>query len=135
MSEEDLESGLFAIALSDSEDGATADGKKPAAAARDAQSEEDFQAVKKDYRVKVENGEIWKNINLPLGPKVTKPEAQAVVHAVEELYFFRRYQEAGDFAGKVLQDSDGLDQDTKTLLKYYETKCVDKTGGNSGVTK
>ncbi|KAG4217103.1 hypothetical protein PC116_g34416, partial [Phytophthora cactorum] len=84
----DLDSGLLGIQLSDSEDGSNdsepAEGTRPkkgeanAPIDRTAQSEEEFQT-------------IWKTIKLPLGPgRVPKPEAQALLHAVEELYFFRR---------------------------------------------
>ncbi|RYP43721.1 hypothetical protein DL768_009744 [Monosporascus sp. mg162] len=138
MEDSELDSGLLGIQLSsDAEDGA--DNESGAAdleaerAARVAQSEEAFQAVKKSYRVKVENGEIWSTIKLPLGPRrVSKPEAQAVLHAVEELYFFRRYAEGAAFVHRVLDDcgggggTPGLDDDTKDLLLYYEKKCVEK---------
>lgn len=54
-------SGLFAIALSDSEDDgavATHDAGAGAPPSRTGQSEEEFQAVRRAYRVKVENGEV-----------------------------------------------------------------------------
>ncbi|RYO85245.1 hypothetical protein DL766_000111 [Monosporascus sp. MC13-8B] len=135
MEDSELDSGLLGIQLSsDAEDGA--DSKSAAAdieserAARVAQSEEAFQAVKNSYRVKVENGEIWSTIKLPLGPRrVSKPEAQALLHAVEELYFFRRYAEGAAFVRRVLDDGGGvpeLDGDTRDLLRYYEKKCVEK---------
>lgn len=61
--EDDLNSGLLGIALSDSEDDNSAkEGAEPAQPAcreeRNAQSEEDFQRLKSTYRVKVENGEV-----------------------------------------------------------------------------
>ncbi|KAI0885880.1 uncharacterized protein GGS22DRAFT_162199 [Annulohypoxylon maeteangense] len=144
----DLDSGLFGIQLSDSEDSNNdsepAEGNQPkkretcTTTDRTAQSEEEFQAVRKQYRVKVENGEIWKTIKLPLGSeRVPKPEAQALLHAVEELYFFRRYDEGAQFVktalGKSGDDSNegmapGLDDDTMKLLRYYERKCDEKAG-------
>ena len=57
-------SGIFAIALSDSEDdGAAAQDAgagttTTASHSRTGQSEEEFQAVRRAYRVKVENGEV-----------------------------------------------------------------------------
>lgn len=53
-------SGIFAIALSDSEDDGAAANDPSAGApqSRTGQSEEDFQAVRRTYRVKVENGEV-----------------------------------------------------------------------------
>ncbi|KAI2776327.1 hypothetical protein F4815DRAFT_484740 [Daldinia loculata] len=143
----DLDPGLFGIQLSDSEDGSNdsepAEGTRPKKGEastpvdRTAQSEEEFQAVRREYRVKVENGEIWKTIQLPLGPgRVPKPEAQALLHAVEELYFFRRYSEGANFARAILAGNGsggideegpcGLDEDTKKLLRYYEKKCNEK---------
>jgi len=62
MDEEDLNSGLLGIALSDSDDDDS--GKEyvePAPTSREernAQSEEDFWKLKSTYRVKVENGEV-----------------------------------------------------------------------------
>ncbi|KAI8959628.1 hypothetical protein F5Y11DRAFT_297350 [Daldinia sp. FL1419] len=138
----DLDSGLFGIQLSDSEDGSNdsepAEGTRPkkepsAPGDRTAQSEEEFQAVRREYRVKVENGEIWKTIQRPRGPgRVPKPEAQALLHAVEELYFFRRYFEGAQFVRTIFGESKDkdeggdpieLDDDTKKLLRYYEKKC------------
>lgn len=68
----DLDAGLLGIHLSDSEDSASsssngeepAEGNPPkrdaaeAQSDRTAQSEEEFQAVRKGYVVKVENGEV-----------------------------------------------------------------------------
>lgn len=53
---EELDSGLFNIALSDSE----SDSSQKAAAPRDrtGQTEDAFQAVRAAYRPKVENGEV-----------------------------------------------------------------------------
>ncbi|KAI1205150.1 uncharacterized protein F4807DRAFT_464968 [Annulohypoxylon truncatum] len=144
----DLDSGLFGIQLSDSEDSNNDTGpaegnpsKKQEANTttdRTAQSEEEFQAVRKEYKVKIEDGEIWKTIRLPLGPeRIPKPEAQALLHAVEELYFFRRYTEGAQFVkaalGENRDDSNGsiglgLDDDTRNLLRYYERKCDEKAG-------
>jgi hypothetical protein len=62
MDEEDVNSGLLGIALSDSED--DSNGKAEAQLApisredRNAQSEEEFQRLKAVYKVKVENGEV-----------------------------------------------------------------------------
>ncbi|KAI1394321.1 uncharacterized protein F4822DRAFT_45143 [Hypoxylon trugodes] len=136
----DLDSGLFGIQLSDTEE--PAEGSQPqndetsAPADRTAQSEEEFQAVRKEYNVKVENGEVWKTIKLPLHPdRVSKPEAQALLHAVEELYFFRRFAEGARFVKVVLGGdgengseniAHGLDDDTRNLLRYYEKKCNEK---------
>jgi hypothetical protein len=68
MDEEDLNSGLLGIALSDSEDDSTKECAEPAPASREernAQSEEEFQKLKSTYRVKVENGEVHLSSNPP----------------------------------------------------------------------
>ncbi|KAI1340389.1 hypothetical protein F5Y15DRAFT_56523 [Xylariaceae sp. FL0016] len=111
MDASDLDSGLFGIQLSDSEDSSA----KDEAPARNAQSEEAFQKVKKQYKVKAEDGE---------------PESQATLHAVEELYFFGRFEEGAAFASVVLNaESDGrLDEDTRKMMRYYEKKCIEKAG-------
>ncbi|KAI0530454.1 hypothetical protein GGR58DRAFT_231743 [Xylaria digitata] len=129
---DDLDSGLLGIALSDSdaESGDTASAtKKTSQEARTRQSEAEFQEVKRTYRVKVENGEIWKTVQLPLGPQVSKPEAQMLLQAVEELYFFRHFSEGAQFARSIIDDDAGqskLDGDTVKTLLYYERKCSEK---------
>ncbi|KAI1756082.1 hypothetical protein F4782DRAFT_526636 [Xylaria castorea] len=130
--DDDLDAGLLGIALSDSDteagDDATAT-KKVSREARTGQSEAEFQDVKRTYHVKVENGEIWKSVRLPLGRQISKPEVQTLLHAVEELYFFRRFSEGTRFARSVIDDDGGagkLDEDSLRILLYYERKCSDK---------
>lgn len=52
-------------------------------------------------------------------------DIQELLHAVEELYFFRRYTEAIDFTAQVLQGESraALDSDSVQLLEKYEAKC------------
>lgn len=130
--------GLFNISISDSEgeDGgidtshgiATSSRKEN----RTGQSEEAFRAVKSGYRAKVENGEVWKSVDVPWGPrKVPKHEAQELLHAVEELYFFRRFEEAVSLVAKIFEGEgggDGLDGDVRGLLTTYEKRCNEKLG-------
>lgn len=77
--------------------------------------------------------QIWKTMQLPLGDTVSKPQAQELVHAVEELYFFRRHGEAVEFIRRVWREGGseggGLDSDTRELLAYYERKCVERLSG------
>ncbi|TRX93425.1 hypothetical protein FHL15_005700 [Xylaria flabelliformis] len=131
--DDDLDAGLLGIELSDSDteagDDPIATKKASSREARTGQSEAEFQEVKRTYHVKVENGEIWKTVRLPLGPQVSKPEVQTLLHAVEELYFFRRFSEGAQFARSVIDDDRGagkLDEDTLKILLYYEKKCRDK---------
>ncbi len=75
-------------------------------------------------------------IKVPLVPPLHKLEAQDIVHAVEELYFFARYDEAVRFTRKVLDEqrdegTGGLDQETRDLLRVYEARCLDKIGVSS----
>ncbi|KAL1865721.1 hypothetical protein Daus18300_007097 [Diaporthe australafricana] len=127
--------GLFNISISDSEgedDIDTSHGIANSKKDRTAQSEDAFQAVKREYRAKVDNGEIWKSMNVPLGSrKVPKHEGQELLHAVEELYFFRRFEEAVSFVEKVFDGEgggEGLDRDVRDVLRSYETKCLAKLG-------
>jgi hypothetical protein len=136
----DDDDGILNIEISDNED----DQKR---ADRTGQTEAAFQAVKRDYHAKVENGEaseapynsnfkrgtthtvqIYKSIKLPLDPGANKQRLQEVVYAVEELYFFRRYREALDFLATVHVDGSAkaFDNDTRRLLDVYEKKCRQK---------
>ncbi|UQC84998.1 uncharacterized protein CLUP02_10494 [Colletotrichum lupini] len=137
----DEEGDLFNIAIDDSDE----EEQKP----RDWQSEEDFQKLRATYRVKVQDGDppgflhlpgepwtaentpspplppVWQTIELPLNTeKASKPVLQELLHAVEELYFLRRFGEAAAFARRVLDGSEAaLDRDTKETLVRYEEKC------------
>ncbi len=52
-------------------------------------------------------------------------DVQELLHAVEELYFFRRYDEAVEFVALVLQGESraALDSDSLQLLETYAAKC------------
>ncbi|OAR00497.1 hypothetical protein LLEC1_00820 [Akanthomyces lecanii] len=117
----DLEDdGILNIEISDAED--TPAEKK---AKRTGQSEAEFQAVRATYVTKVQNGNIHQHVKLPLKPSASKMDIQEMLHAVEELYFFRRYGEAIDFTAQVLQGESraALDSDSVQLLEKYEAKC------------
>ncbi len=62
--EGDLDSGLLAIALSDSED-SSSPKETLSQLEKTAQSEADFQAVRASYQPKIENGEASKNLLSP----------------------------------------------------------------------
>lgn len=62
---------------------------------------------------------------------MSKHEAQELLHAVEELYFYRRYDEGAALVGRMLDGEgggEGLDRDVKELLRKYERKCLGKLG-------
>lgn len=58
--DEEVDSGLLNISISDSDDasGSEARGAAVSRAERNAQSEAAFQQVKSEYRPKIENGEV-----------------------------------------------------------------------------
>ncbi|UPL00620.1 hypothetical protein LCI18_011554 [Fusarium solani-melongenae] len=117
----DEEDPLANFSIADvSSDEAEADTKETR---RTGQTEEAWRAIQRDYKTKVENGDIHKKIKLPLGPGASKMDIQELIHAVEELYFFRRYQEAAQLATEALAGSDGLDRDSRQLLDAYQGKC------------
>ncbi|KAK1828347.1 hypothetical protein QBC39DRAFT_359346 [Podospora conica] len=140
MADDPLEAGLFGMALSDSES-SDADICKDTPhtttrADRTALSEEAFQTLKSTYIPKLENGEIWTTISLPVSVSVNKPEAQELAHAVEELYFLRRWDEAVDFIQRVMAPGTGegearLDEGTKRLLRHYESRCKERLAGKN----
>jgi len=83
----------------------------------------------------IDSLKIWETIELPLAQKPTKHEAQALLHAVEELYFFRRFEEGADFARRALGNQDveegpRLDADTRRLLKHYESRCRERSASS-----
>ena len=129
---------LFAIDLSgdeQSQDEAAARDKRSNKRDKNRQTEEEFQQLRSEYRPKMENGEIWKTIKLPLGrAAVPKLEAQDLLHAAEELYFYERYAEAAAFVRDVLAgDPAGLDDDTKAMLALYRGRCLQKAGLSGGM--
>ncbi|KAK1780871.1 hypothetical protein QBC45DRAFT_407735 [Copromyces sp. CBS 386.78] len=151
MSTEALEYGLLGIGLgSDSEDESTTTtttnpktevvecAQPTTKADRTALSEEAFQELKRTYRVKVENGEFHVHLPFPIGSPspdgsrtINKPEAQEILHAVEELYFFRRYEEAVALIQKIWADAGEnlFDKDTTGLLRLYERRCAERLKG------
>ena len=67
-----------------------------------------------------------------MSPSVNKPEAQQLLHAVEELYFFRRYNEAVQFLQRVFSEEGKgevyLDEEVQKLLRHYESRCSARLG-------
>ncbi|KAM0215928.1 hypothetical protein ACHAPA_008535 [Fusarium lateritium] len=122
MDDEDPLAG-FAVADVSSDE---ADEVEATKSRRTGQSEEAWQTIHKEYSAKVENGDIYKKIKLPLGPGASKMDIQEVIHAVEEYYFFRRYSEAEHLASDILVASEGLDPDSRQLLETYQAKCLQK---------
>jgi len=113
------EGDFFQIGVDSSDESNDAPEKVP----RNFQSEADFRQLKVEYKAKKETGEIWKELSLPLN-NPSKPESQLILHAVEELYFFRRYQEAERLATEALK-GDLMDEFRKTL-EDYKQRCANK---------
>jgi hypothetical protein len=72
-------------------------------------------------------------VQVPLAQrKISKQEGQEILHAVEELYFYKRYHEAVAFIGKLFEGGEsaaqGLDAEVKGFLRTYEAKCLKKIG-------
>jgi hypothetical protein len=66
-------------------------------------------------------------VKLPIEGSASKPQAQQLLHAIEELYFFRRYDEGAKFARRVLEtSSDALDDEHRSVIVLYEEKCLKK---------
>ena len=64
--------------------------------------------------------QIWKTLKLPID-NPTKPQSQTILHAIEELYFFRRYEEAENVASAVLEGK--LSEEFRTVVEGYRAKC------------
>ncbi|RBR22088.1 uncharacterized protein FIESC28_04593 [Fusarium coffeatum] len=109
----------FAVADVSSDE---ADEVETSKSRRTGQSEEAWREIQKDYKAKVENGNIYEKIKLPLDNGASKMDIQEVIHAVEEHYFFRRYKEAEQLANDALSTSTGLDKDSMQVLKVYQDK-------------
>ena len=58
----------------------------------------------------------------------TKQDSQTILHAVEELYFFRRYEEASRVVREALGGK-GLIAEFKTVLEGYGNKCEARMRG------
>ncbi|TVY34071.1 hypothetical protein LOCC1_G007340, partial [Lachnellula occidentalis] len=116
MEDDDEDGGLFNIQVSSEDESANESVKVP----RDFQSEEDFQRQRAAWRPKIETGELWKTLQLPID-NPSKPESQTILHAIEELYFFRKYEEAGQVIAKVLNGQ--LDAGFRKVVVAYEKRC------------
>lgn len=63
-----------------------------------------------------------------------KSKVEDVMHAVEELYFFRRYEEGLRFVDRVFapeSNSSRLHVDVCALLRLYQAKCREKLTASS----
>ncbi|KAH8786102.1 hypothetical protein BGZ57DRAFT_788830 [Hyaloscypha finlandica] len=116
---EDDDGGLFNIEVSSGNEAGNESEKVP----RDFQSEEDFQRQRAEWKPKVEAGELWRSLNLPMD-NPSKAESQTILHSIEELYFFKRYEEALKVVGEALQGK--LNEGFRKTLVDYKTRCQKK---------
>ncbi|KAG6003750.1 hypothetical protein E4U21_001753 [Claviceps maximensis] len=114
---------IFNIQLSEPEDQDLDPVKKKAD--RTGQTEEEFQLVKDMYRARVENGQMYEHVQVPLRPGANKMHTQEVIHAVEELYFHRQFQQAIDLVNQAFghNGAASVDNDSRQLLTTYREKC------------
>ncbi|KAH7148456.1 hypothetical protein EDB81DRAFT_463623 [Dactylonectria macrodidyma] len=122
---DDDENTLFNIQVSDASDDEERESKQ---ARRTGQTEDAWDAVRRAYRPKFENGNIHKTIKLPIENGASKQLLQEVLHAVEELYFFRHYERAAQFINEIFSSGSCLDDDTQRSLLTYQEKCQKKLG-------
>lgn len=57
----------------------------------------------------------------------SKPESQTILHAIEELYFSKRYAEALGVANEALRGE--LMGEFRKVVVGYRGKCLGKLGG------
>ena len=72
--------------------------------------------------------QLWKTLQLPID-NPSKPESQSILHAIEELYFFRRYEEALKIIGDALKGE--LIEEFRKSLEDYKIRCQAKVDKNS----
>lgn len=54
----------------------------------------------------------------------TKQEYQLLLHAIEQLYFYRKYQEGSEFALKALEGK--MAEEYRTVISSYQVRCQAK---------
>ncbi|KAI9796911.1 MAG: hypothetical protein M1835_002752 [Candelina submexicana] len=111
------ESGLLAIVVYSSDEESAG-----VLLARDVQSEADFLKQKTSWKPKVETGEIWKTLEYLPSKIRFKPEGQTLLHAIEELFYNRKYTEAVKLADKALSCT--LDGDLRKHILTYKDRCT-----------
>jgi hypothetical protein len=62
----------------------------------------------------------WNTLKLPID-NPSKPASQSILHAIEELYFFKRYEEARSLADDVLMGK--LNDEFRQIVEGYRGRC------------
>ncbi|KAI9827056.1 MAG: hypothetical protein M1819_007048 [Sarea resinae] len=121
--ENDADSEFLLIGGFSSDEEETALSKKATKEDRTRQTEAEFQAQKASWKPKIETGDIWKTLELPLRDSASKPEKETVLHAIEELYFFRDYAKAVEVADRALSGP-AIDDVFRADLTSYRERCM-----------
>ncbi|KAK2625319.1 hypothetical protein QTJ16_005688 [Diplocarpon rosae] len=109
--DEEENGGLFNMDLALSETEAENESQEAAKKVpRDFQAEADFQRQLREWRPKVERGD---------------PTSQTILHAIEELYFYRRFAEAKRMTEEALRGT-GLVGEFRGTLEGYLERCCGK---------
>jgi hypothetical protein len=66
---------------------------------------------------------LWKTLKLPMD-NPSKQESQTISHAIEELYFFRRYEKAKGLAEEALKGK--LIEEFRKTVEDYRRRCEAK---------
>ncbi|KFY87592.1 hypothetical protein V500_06884 [Pseudogymnoascus sp. VKM F-4518 (FW-2643)] len=120
MAEDGDDGGFLAMDLgsSDSESGAAPEVKVP----RDFQSQEDYEAQKASWKPTVDDGELYKTLDLPLN-NPSKQQFQAIIHAIEQWYFYDDFRAASELAEKALEGD--MEEDYRKTIVSYHVRCVE----------
>jgi hypothetical protein len=73
--------------------------------------------------------QIWSTLKLSFDSP-SKPESQTILHAIEELYFLKRFEEARSIARDVLKGT--LNDEFRKNVEDYERKAEAKIRGMNG---
>lgn len=67
--------------------------------------------------------QIYKALSLPVD-NPSKQQSQAILHAAEEHYFYRRYDESARIVDEALKGE--LSEDFRQVLQGYRDRCQSK---------
>jgi hypothetical protein len=68
---------------------------------------------------------LYKTLKLPIDHP-SKPESQKILHAVEELYFLKRYEDALGVVNQALEGE--LVDEFRGVLERYRRRCKARLG-------
>lgn len=77
--------------------------------------------------------EIYNEINVPI-ENPTKQEYQLILHAIEQLYFYRKYHEGSEFALEALEAQEMADE-YRNVISSYQVRCQAKAEKDKASSK